>query len=73
MKENDDKKTNDQTAGAFVDHQRVLDDAKNERTKEETGTEKLDPENANNPARRNHKTDVSEKKTGGGKQSSPGD
>jgi hypothetical protein len=49
------------------------DKAKNERIKTETGEEKLDPEQANRPERRGHKTDLSQKKTGGGKQSSPGD
>jgi hypothetical protein len=73
MKDEKNKKTNDETASDFVDHQRVLDDAKNERIKAEKGNDKLDPKDANNPARRNHKTDVSQKKTGGGKQSSLGD
>jgi hypothetical protein len=73
MKARDDKKNNEQSGSAFTGHQRALDEAKNEKLKEETGQNKLDPQNANNPARRNHKTDVSQKKSGGGKQSSPGD
>jgi hypothetical protein len=67
------KKSNDDPGSAFTDHQQALDNAKNEKLKEETGSNKLKPEDANNPARRGTKTDVSEKKTGGGKQSSPGD
>jgi hypothetical protein len=66
-------KSNDHTGSDFVDHQKTLDKAKNERIKTETGEEKLDPEQANRPERRGHKTDLSQKKTGGGKQSSPGD
>jgi hypothetical protein len=66
-------KSNDNTGSDFVDHQKVLDQAKNERIKKEQGSDKIDPEQANNPANRNHKTDLSQKKTGGGKQSSPGD
>lgn len=58
---------------AFRDHQQQIDKAKNERIKSETESEKLDPRAANNSWRRSHKTDVSHKKTGGGKQSSPGD
>ena len=64
---------NEKPGAEFVDHQQQLDNAKNERIRTETGGEKLDPRNANNPARRNHKTDTSQKKTGGGKQVSPGD
>lgn len=74
--ENQDNKTTQpekNSGSAFVDSQSALDTAKNERIKSETGEESLDPEQANNPARRNHKTDVSRKHTGGGKQSSPGD
>jgi hypothetical protein len=73
MDDTNKNKTNDETASAFVDQQQSLDKAKNERTKAETDADKLDPEVANNPARRNHKTDVSHKKTGAGKQSSLGD
>ena len=65
--------TNDKTGSDFVDHQKVLDKAKNERIKSEQDSDKLDPEQANRPERRGHKTDLSQKKTGGGKQSSPGD
>jgi inhibitor of KinA sporulation pathway (predicted exonuclease) len=73
MKTKNDHKTTEQSGSAFTGHHRALDAAKNEKLKEETRQDKLDPQNANNPARRNHKTDVSQKKTGGGKQSSPGD
>ena len=61
------------TAAAFTDHQQQLDNAKNKRLRTETGRDKLDPRNANNPARRNHKTGTSQKKTAGGKQLSPAD
>lgn len=65
--------SNDKTGTDFVDHQKILDQAKNERIKNQQGTEKIDPEQANRPENRDHKTDLSQKKTGGGKQSSPGD
>jgi hypothetical protein len=45
----------------------------NARTKEESKSERLDEEQANRPDRRGRKTDVSQKKAGGGKQSNPGD
>ncbi|MBT1704120.1 hypothetical protein [Chryseosolibacter indicus] len=72
--DNKNETTVDKNSGtSFVNHQQAIDNAKNERIKSETDTDKLDPETANNPARRNLKTDVSQKSTGGGKQSSPGD
>ena len=73
MEKTEKKTKTDESGSAFVDNQRVADQAKNERIKEETRSEKLDPEDANNPSRRGRKTSVSEKNTGGGKQSSPGD
>jgi hypothetical protein len=73
MKDDENKTATGNTGSDFIDHQQVVDDAKNARAKTETGSQKLDPQNANNPARRNHKTDLSQKKSGGGKQSSPGD
>lgn len=72
MDDNNEKENNG-SGSSFVDHQSLIDKAKNERLKAETGSDKLDPEQANNPAKRNVKTNVSTKKTGGGKQSSPGD
>ena len=67
------KKANQNTGRDFVNHQQAVDKAKNEKLKNETGSTKLDPAQANRSERRNLKTDVSQKKTGGGKQSSPGD
>jgi hypothetical protein len=72
MKANE-KKSNDGTGKAFTDAQSSLDQAKNKRLKSQKDSDKLNPDVANNPTNRNHKTDVSKKKTGGGKQSSPGD
>jgi hypothetical protein len=73
MENNKQKKSNTDSGTAFIDQQQSSDAAKNERAKSELNTNKLNPEQANNPARRNSKTDVSRKKTGGGKQTSPGD
>jgi len=67
-------KQSDHGAGAeFTKHQRAMDEAKNEKIKSEQGTDKIDPQQANRPDNRGRETDVSEKKSGGGKQSSPGD
>jgi hypothetical protein len=63
----------DQGDGAdFINHQRAVDEAKNESIKAERDTDKIDPEQANREKNRTHKTDVSVKKTGGGKQVTPG-
>jgi hypothetical protein len=56
----------------FVNHQQAIDKAKNENLKMENDSDKVDPEQANREKNRGHKTDVSVKKTGGGKQVSPG-
>ncbi len=67
-------KLNDHGTGAdFINHQRAMDEAKNEKIKSEQGSEKIDPQQANRPDNRSRETDVSEKKSGAGKQSSPGD
>jgi hypothetical protein len=67
-------KRSDHGDGAdFVNHQRAMDEAKNERIKSEQGSKKIDPQQANRPDDRSRETDVSEKKGGSGKQSSPGD
>ena len=69
----DNKEANNNDSGkAFESHQRAIDTALNEKIKNEKGSDKLDPQ-ANRKENRSHKTDVSKKKTGGGKQSSPGD
>lgn len=57
---------------SFNEQQKSTDDAINERLKEEKGQDKLDPQDANNPANRNRSTDTASKKTGGGKQKNPG-
>lgn len=57
---------------SFTDQQQSNDRAINQRIKKEKGKTKLDPEEANNPSNRNRKTDTASKKTGGGKQKSPG-
>lgn len=56
----------------FINRQRAVDEAKNEKMKENQGSGKIDPEQVNREKNRTHKTDVSEKKTGGGKQVTPG-
>ena len=67
------KQGDDGTGTDFINHQRAMDEAKNEKIKSEQGTDKIDPQQANRPNNRGRETDVSEKKSGGGKQSSPGD
>lgn len=64
-------KTN-RVATDFTQQQKAVDLAKNEKIKAEKSTDKLDPSDANNASQRSHKTDVSRKKNGGGKQLSPG-
>jgi hypothetical protein len=67
------KTKNKKDAGqSFVETQKSTDDAINERLKKEQGKSTLDPEQANNPANRNRESDTASKKTGGGKQKSPG-
>jgi hypothetical protein len=73
MKNTNEKKSNDKSGEAFVNQQQAVDKAKNERIKPETDSGNLDPKLANNPSKRNLKTDTGQKKTGGGKQSSLGD
>lgn len=55
------KKQNNKTGSDFISNQQSLDKAKNEKIKEQP------------QANRDHKTDVSQKKTGGGKLSAKGD
>jgi hypothetical protein len=59
-------------ASDFIRHQKAIDDAVNEKLKSEEGTDKLDPQIANNKKRRARKSDVARKKTGGGDQNNPG-
>lgn len=64
---------NEKNAGkTFTDSQKANDKAINERLKEEKGTDKLDPEDANNAKNRSRQSDTAHKKTGGGKQKNPG-
>ncbi|MBT1684943.1 hypothetical protein [Dawidia soli] len=53
---------------AFTKHQKAIDEAINERTKEDRGPS-ADP---NNPRNRDRQSDTAHKKTGGGKQKNPG-
>lgn len=57
---------------SFVEQQQSTDKAINERIKSERDKDKLDPEEANDPANRDRKSDTASKKTGGGKQKNPG-
>ncbi len=60
------------TGRSFKELQKSTDTAINERIKKEKGTDKLDPENANNPKNRSRKTGTTSKKTGSGKQKNSG-
>lgn len=51
----------------FLNQQRAVDEAKNERLKEQRGTAKLDPEHASRRKFAERKPGVSEKKAGAGK------
>jgi hypothetical protein len=67
------KKENGKGSGqSFVEQQKATDDAINQRIKEEQGKDKVGPEVANNPSKRNRKSDTANKKTGGGQQKNPG-
>lgn len=57
---------------SFTEQQQSTDDAINRRIKDEKETDKLDPEQANNPNNRDRQSDTAEKKSGGGKQKNPG-
>ena len=68
-------KRSDQGDGSdFINSQRSIDEAKNERMKSEQDENKLDPEQANRPTNRNETSaTISKKKTGGGDSKSLGD
>lgn len=51
----------------FLNQQRAIDEAKNERMKSENNENKLDPEQVNRQKNREYKPDVDVKKTGSGK------
>lgn len=69
MKDSNDKPKSN-TGRTFVDHQRAIDTALNERKKDSNVEQ---PEGDDAESEKRTKTDVSHKKTGGGKQVSPGD
>jgi hypothetical protein len=72
MKEPKENNSSDESCKAFVDHQSAIDNALNERIRDEQNTEIIDPER-DSGGKRDRKTELSQKKTGGGKQSNPGD
>ena len=65
------KKQNNKTGSAFISNQKSLDDAKNQTIKNEAGANSGN--GTNRTKSRDNKTDVSQKKTGGGKLSAKGD
>jgi hypothetical protein len=68
------KRTDHGDGSDFINSQRTVDEAKNERMKSERDEDKLDPEQANRPANRSETSDtVSKKKTGSGNSKSLGD
>jgi hypothetical protein len=67
-----EKENNTGSGKSFRDHQRAIDRALNEKIKSESGEENAGAQ-TNRKERRDRSTDVSQKKTGGGKQKSPGD
>lgn len=52
------------TGADFINEQRAVDDAINERLKAGNEQDKLDPRTANNKTRAAHTPDLSQKKTG---------
>lgn len=72
MKESKENTSNDESGKSFEQHRSAIDKALNEKIRSEQGSESIDPE-SNQGKKRDRKTDVSEKKSGGGKQSSRGD
>lgn len=69
----DNKTTQSETSGSdFQDHLSAVDKAKNERIKEDPRSKGREQEQMNRAENRSSKTDVSTKKSGGGKQSNPG-
>lgn len=68
----DNNKSNDGTGESFVKHQQAIDQAINERTKDEQDESGIDPERANDNSNKDHASDTPTKKTGGGKQKNKG-
>lgn len=65
--ENEQRTDKNESGTSFQNHQSAIDKALNEKIKSEGGTD------VNQNGKRDRSTDVSEKKSGGGKQKSPGD
>lgn len=61
MSKTDVRREDRGTGADFINEQRAVDDAINERLKSESGKEKIDPEQASDVE---HKPDHSQKKTG---------
>ena len=72
MKKTKDSSSNSNSGTEFKKHQQAIDTSLNEKIKNENNSDAAD-QNANQKGNRDHTTDVSQKKTGGGKQKSPGD
>lgn len=71
--ENKSEKNDKHTSGTdFKKHQSAVDKGLNERIKNESGDNAADAD-VNRNEKRNHSSDLSQKKTGGGKQKSIGD
>jgi hypothetical protein len=66
------EKNNSESGKSFQQHQAAVDKAFNEKAKGESEAEENEQQ-ANGKRYETRTTDVSEKKTGGGKQKSPGD
>ena len=61
MSKMNDNKGDKETGAEFINEQKAVDDAINERLKAESGEKKIDPKRANDVE---HKPDYSQKKTG---------
>ena len=72
MIEPEENQTPKGDATDFIDHQSEMDKAKNERIKSNQNSQKIESRQRNQKENETTKTDVSQKKTGGGKQVSPG-
>jgi hypothetical protein len=72
MENTNDEQAKHGSGTEFTKRQQAIDQAKNEKIKAEKGSGDLTSDEANRNADRSLKTDVSAKKSGGGKQISPG-
>lgn len=57
---------------SFINHQKAVDKAVNERAKTESGEEKINPETDKREHHKPREASTARKNTGGGKLSSPG-